>query len=124
MLPLKYFSSFSQIFSCFLSNIFPVFLLKYFSLSQPASMRLFSHPESGWEQSSKTPADLETNILPPPQSYHQHEDKVYHEQEPGEMTQVRVPVTVGICKLCRRFYRPEVRIVSVEFSFTQTLNRS
>ena len=104
----KIFHASSQIFSCFLSNIFPVFLLKYFSLSQPASMRLFSHPES-----SHTPADLETNILPPPQSYHHHEDKVYHEQEPGEMTQVRVPVTVGICKLCRRFYRPEVRFVSV-----------
>ena len=45
------------------------------------------------------PGDHHEEVQPPPH-HHPH----YH-QPPQQM---RLPVTVGICKLCKRVYRPEV----------------
>ena len=45
------------------------------------------------------PGDHHEEVHPPPHNHPQ-----YH-QPPQQM---RLPVTVGICKLCKRVYRPEV----------------
>ena len=52
------------------------------------------------------PGDNHEEIQPP---YHHHH--LLNHQPPTQ--QMRLPVTVGICKLCKRVYRPEVSDIVV-----------